>query len=105
MCGASRGMSVLTSRRSPAEKAWRAVELHEPDEGRAIEGQCLECLDRCLQELKPNQRELVVEYHGNFFAGCASFRHVAVTALPTRAKQEHVTSDVSGPKVDGKQEE
>jgi DNA-directed RNA polymerase specialized sigma24 family protein len=37
--------------------------LREPDEGLAIQEQRLECLDRCLNELPPEQRELVVEYY------------------------------------------
>jgi len=39
--------------------------LHEPDQGPAIQEQRLECLDRCLQELKPDQRELIVEYYSD----------------------------------------
>lgn len=34
-----------------------------PDEGRAVQEQRLDCLDRCLQELRPDQRELVLEYY------------------------------------------
>jgi DNA-directed RNA polymerase specialized sigma24 family protein len=33
------------------------------DEEAAIREQRFECLDRCLQQLKPEQRELVVEYY------------------------------------------
>ena len=36
-----------------------------PDEGLALQEQRLECLDRCLQELKPEQRELIVEYYAD----------------------------------------
>jgi DNA-directed RNA polymerase specialized sigma24 family protein len=35
----------------------------EPDDGLTIREQRLECLDCCLQSLKPEQRELVVEYY------------------------------------------
>jgi len=35
----------------------------ELDEGGAIRERRFECLERCLQELKPEQRELVVEYY------------------------------------------
>jgi hypothetical protein len=35
----------------------------EPDEGVSLREQRLECLDCCLHELKPEQRELVVEYY------------------------------------------
>jgi len=35
----------------------------EPDEELAIREQRLNCLDRCLLELRPDQRELVVDYY------------------------------------------
>jgi DNA-directed RNA polymerase specialized sigma24 family protein len=41
----------------------RAARFGEPDEGVTVQEQRLECLDRCLQELKPDQRELVIEYY------------------------------------------
>jgi DNA-directed RNA polymerase specialized sigma24 family protein len=41
----------------------RAIELPQPDEGTAIREQRLECLDSCLQTLKREQRELVIEYY------------------------------------------
>lgn len=47
--------SVVTGR--------RAMMRAEPDEAVSIREQRLECLDCCLQELKPEQRELVVEYY------------------------------------------
>jgi DNA-directed RNA polymerase specialized sigma24 family protein len=34
-----------------------------PDDNCAVREQCLECLDRCLNELRPEDRELVVEYY------------------------------------------
>jgi len=40
-----------------------SIRLVEPDEGAAIREQRLECLDRCLDALKPEQRELIVEYY------------------------------------------
>jgi DNA-directed RNA polymerase specialized sigma24 family protein len=39
------------------------IRLAEPDEDLAARERRLECLDRCLQELKAEQRELVVEYY------------------------------------------
>jgi DNA-directed RNA polymerase specialized sigma24 family protein len=36
-----------------------------PDEGLKVQEQRLDCLDRCLQELKPEQRELIVEYYAD----------------------------------------
>ena len=56
-----RRVDEARSRRRLAGRA--ASALVEPDEGAAIREQRLECLDRCLQELKPEQRELVVEYY------------------------------------------
>jgi DNA-directed RNA polymerase specialized sigma24 family protein len=41
----------------------RTIELPQPDEGLAIREQRLECLESCLQTLKPEQRELVIEYY------------------------------------------
>ena len=35
----------------------------EPDDSHAIQEHRLACLDRCLEELKPEQRELVLEYY------------------------------------------
>jgi DNA-directed RNA polymerase specialized sigma24 family protein len=40
-----------------------AARRSEPDESAAIQEQRLDCLDRCLQELKPEQRELVIDYY------------------------------------------
>ena len=42
--------------------AWRVTPA-EPDAGLAIKEQRIDCLDRCLQALKPEQRELIVEYY------------------------------------------
>jgi DNA-directed RNA polymerase specialized sigma24 family protein len=36
-----------------------------PDSGVMLKEQRLDCLDRCLQELKPEQRELIVEYYAD----------------------------------------
>jgi DNA-directed RNA polymerase specialized sigma24 family protein len=44
------------------EWAWRTTSA-EPDEGVAIREQRFECLDRCLQELKAEPREFIVEYY------------------------------------------
>ena len=35
----------------------------DPDEEFTVQEQRLECLDYCLQQLKPEQRELVIEYY------------------------------------------
>ena len=43
----------------------RGVARVGPDEGLALREQRLDCLDRCLQELKPEQRELIVEYYAD----------------------------------------
>ena len=45
-------------------RAWaRSDAAIEPDEGQALHEQRLTCLDHCLQELRPEQRELVVDYY------------------------------------------
>lgn len=36
-----------------------------PDENALLREQRLDCLDRCLQQLKPEQRELIVEYYAD----------------------------------------
>jgi DNA-directed RNA polymerase specialized sigma24 family protein len=41
----------------------RATTPLEADEGRAVEERRLESIDACLQKLKPEQRELIVEYY------------------------------------------
>ena len=41
----------------------RRVGLVEPDDGPAIQTQRLDCLDRCLEELRPEQRDLAIEYY------------------------------------------
>ena len=53
----------LDEPRSAAASAGRGVTFPEPDEEAVVQEQRLACLDRCLQELKPEQRELVVEYY------------------------------------------
>jgi DNA-directed RNA polymerase specialized sigma24 family protein len=35
----------------------------DADEAQAIQNERLDCLDRCLDELKPGQRDLIVEYY------------------------------------------
>lgn len=52
------------------EEPWRldiapppGFSLTEPDEGRALREQRLDCLDHCLQGLKAAQRDLVIEYY------------------------------------------
>jgi DNA-directed RNA polymerase specialized sigma24 family protein len=56
-------VSLDESRGAGAPAAARGVKSGEPDEDRAILEQRLDCLDRCLDELKPEQRELVVDYY------------------------------------------
>jgi DNA-directed RNA polymerase specialized sigma24 family protein len=47
-----------------AAEALRAgIRLVDPDEQAVIRERRLDCLDSCLQQLKPEQRELVVEYY------------------------------------------
>jgi DNA-directed RNA polymerase specialized sigma24 family protein len=53
----------LDESRSGEASMARSVSFPEPDEAFAIREQRLECLDRCLQNLKPEQRELVIEYY------------------------------------------
>lgn len=53
----------LDEPRSAEASTARSVNVPEPDEAFAIREQRLECLDRCLQALKPEQRDLVVEYY------------------------------------------
>lgn len=44
-------------------RALRAVGSGEPSDERALQELRLDSLDRCLQELKPAQRSLIVEYY------------------------------------------
>ena len=55
----------LPLRESRSGEAMRAgtLRLVEPDESLVIREQRLDCLERCLQQLKPEQRELIVEYY------------------------------------------
>src|SRR5580765_3820487 len=52
-----------------ADSATRSGALHlqgrvaKPDDQHVAREQRLDCLDRCLAELKPEQRELVIEYY------------------------------------------
>jgi DNA-directed RNA polymerase specialized sigma24 family protein len=39
------------------------ITTEEPDEASGLREQRLECLERCLQNLKPEQRELIIEYY------------------------------------------
>lgn len=54
-------------RHVPLDEAWHADPASDirPDEGVALREDRLDCLDRCLQELKPEQRELIVEYYAD----------------------------------------
>jgi DNA-directed RNA polymerase specialized sigma24 family protein len=39
------------------------ISSEEPDAGAGMREQQLECLERCLESLKPEQRELIIEYY------------------------------------------
>lgn len=39
--------------------------LHARDSGRELQEQRLDCLDRCLDELKPAQRDLIIDYYAD----------------------------------------
>jgi DNA-directed RNA polymerase specialized sigma24 family protein len=41
----------------------RSLNVREPDDADVLREQRLACLDRCLDALKPEQRELVVDYY------------------------------------------
>jgi DNA-directed RNA polymerase specialized sigma24 family protein len=49
-------------RTAVASRQWRLAAVEQDDRLVAREGR-LDCLDRCLQALKPAQRDLVVEYY------------------------------------------
>lgn len=57
-------------RHVPLQETWntdvaRGVVRVGPDEGVIVREQRLDCLDRCLQELKPEQRTLIIEYYAD----------------------------------------
>jgi DNA-directed RNA polymerase specialized sigma24 family protein len=54
-------------RRRPLDDAWPDPAPHfpGPDPLLAVREQRLECLDRCLRELKEAQRELIIEYYAD----------------------------------------
>ena len=57
-------------RHIPLDETWhvdgaRPAARFGPDSGGMLKEQRLDCLDRCLQELKPEQRELIVEYYAD----------------------------------------
>jgi len=57
-------------RHIPLDETWhvdgaRPAARSGPDSGVMRKEQRLDCLDRCLQELKPEQRELIVEYYAD----------------------------------------
>ena len=58
-----RGHVELDEQRSPAGLAGRGARHDEADDETALREQRLDCLDRCLQQLKPEQRDLVVDYY------------------------------------------
>jgi DNA-directed RNA polymerase specialized sigma24 family protein len=54
----------------PMDASWHPSPTHPcggigPDDAWPLEEQRLECLERCVQELKPPQRELIVEYYAD----------------------------------------
>ena len=57
-------------RHVPLDETWhvdgtRPAPRVVPDSGIMLKEQRLDCLDRCLQELKPEQRDLIVEYYAD----------------------------------------
>jgi len=57
-------------RHVPLDETWhvdgtRPAVRFGPDSGVMLKEQRLDCLDRCLQELKSEQRELIVEYYAD----------------------------------------
>jgi DNA-directed RNA polymerase specialized sigma24 family protein len=57
-------------RHVPLDETWhvdggRPAPRIVPDSGVMLKEQRLDCLDRCLQELKPEQRDLIVEYYAD----------------------------------------
>jgi DNA-directed RNA polymerase specialized sigma24 family protein len=52
----------LDERRAAEGPNHHGLRVVEPP-GEALQEQRLDCLDRCLQQLKPEQRELIVEYY------------------------------------------
>lgn len=46
-----------------ARSASSTTSLRRADDSGIVKERCLECLDRCLQKLKPEQRELAIEYY------------------------------------------
>jgi DNA-directed RNA polymerase specialized sigma24 family protein len=54
---------ALGEPRIAVASAGHSVAPHEPGEGLTIEGQRLERVGRCLQELKREQRQFVVDYY------------------------------------------
>jgi DNA-directed RNA polymerase specialized sigma24 family protein len=57
-------------RHVPLDETWHADVNRKAvgvgsDSGIKLREQRLDCLDRCLQELKPDQRELIVEYYAD----------------------------------------
>ena len=53
----------VTLDESRSEASAIGARLARVDDGMALTERRLECLDRCLDELKPEQRELVVDYY------------------------------------------
>ncbi len=57
-------------RHVPLDETWHTGTVHRPvpvgsDTGLKVREQRLDCLDRCLLELKPDQRELIVDYYAD----------------------------------------
>jgi DNA-directed RNA polymerase specialized sigma24 family protein len=57
-------------RHVPLDETWHSDSGRQPvhvgsDTGLKLREHRLDCLDRCLEELKPDQRELIVEYYAD----------------------------------------
>lgn len=53
----------LEDPRSANVLRFRVIDEADPSDDRSLRERRLDCLDHCLQELKPVQRELIVEYY------------------------------------------
>jgi RNA polymerase sigma factor (sigma-70 family) len=58
-----RKQAPLDEARAPDASRSRSLSLVASDEGLALREQRLDCLDRCLDQLRLDQREIIVEYY------------------------------------------
>jgi DNA-directed RNA polymerase specialized sigma24 family protein len=56
-------LHLLHIRMKSSQASQIGATMREPEETREIQEQRLECLERCLQQLTPAHRALVMEYH------------------------------------------